>query len=412
MPLSDTACKNAHKHAKAAIGKAFTLFDDKGLHLLIKPLKDSWAKWWRLKYRFDDKDCLLSLGTYPEISLQQAREQRDIIRKQIAGGVNPSENRKAVKSSRAESAANSFEVIAREWGAKKIDTWDDKNNRSKRMLERNIFPWLGGKPITDILPKDILECLRRIENRGTIETAHRSLQICGQVFRYAVATGRVDRDITPDLRGALPPAKSEHFAAITEPKQVAELLRAIDGYQGSLSAICALKLAPLVFVRPGELRAAEWEHIDLDAKEWRYYVSKTDVQHIVPLSSQAIKILEELHPLTGHGRFVFSSERTPRGDRCMSENTLNAALKRLGYGKDVMTAHGFRAMARTILDEVMSVRVDFIEHQLAHAVKDPNGRAYNRTAHLPERHKMMQAWADYLDDLKNGAQVIPFKMAG
>ena len=409
MPLSDTACKNAHKHAKATIGKAFTLFDDKGLHLLIKPLKDSWAKWWRLKYRFDDKDCLLSLGTYPEISLQQAREQRDIIRKQIAGGVNPSENRKAVKSSRAESAANSFEVIAREWGAKKIDTWDDKNNRSKRMLERNIFPWLGGKPITDILPKDILECLRRIENRGTIETAHRSLQICGQVFRYAVATGRVDRDITPDLRGALPPAKSEHFAAITEPKQVAELLRAIDGYQGSLSAICALKLAPLVFVRPGELRAAEWEHIDLDAKEWRYYVSKTDVQHIVPLSSQAIKILEELHPLTGHGRFVFSSERTPRGDRCMSENTLNAALKRLGYGKDVMTAHGFRAMARTILDEVMSVRVDFIEHQLAHAVKDPNGRAYNRTAHLPERHKMMQAWADYLDGLKQGADVLPFR---
>ena len=412
MPLSDTACKNAHKHAKAAIGKAFTLFDDKGLHLLIKPLKDSWAKWWRLKYRFDGKDCLLSLGTYPEISLQQAREQRDIIRKQIAGGVNPSENRKAVKSSKAESAANSFEVIAREWGAKKVETWDDKNNRSKRMLERNIFPWLGGKPITDILPKDILECLRRVEDRGTIETAHRSLQICGQVFRYAVATGRVDRDITPDLRGALPPAKGEHFAAITEPKQVAELLRAIDGYQGSLSAICALKLAPLVFVRPGELRAAEWEHIDLDAKEWRYYVSKTDVQHIVPLSSQAIKILEELHPLTGHGRFVFSSERTPRGDRCMSENTLNAALKRLGYGKDVMTAHGFRAMARTILDEVMGVRVDFIEHQLAHAVKDPNGRAYNRTAHLPERHKMMQAWADYLDGLKNGAQVIPFKMAG
>ena len=412
MPLSDTACKNAHKHAKAAIGKAFTLFDDKGLHLLIKPLKDSWAKWWRLKYRFDGKDCLLSLGTYPEISLQQAREQRDIIRKQIAGGVNPSENRKAVKSSKAESAANSFEVIAREWGAKKVETWDDKNNRSKRMLERNIFPWLGGKPITDILPKDILECLRRVEDRGTIETAHRSLQICGQVFRYAVATGRVDRDITPDLRGALPPAKGEHFAAITEPKQVAELLRAIDGYQGSLSAICALKLAPLVFVRPGELRAAEWEHIDLAAKEWRYYVSKTDVQHIVPLSSQAIKILEELHPLTGHGRFVFSSERTPRGDRCMSENTLNAALKRLGYGKDVMTAHGFRAMARTILDEVMGVRVDFIEHQLAHAVKDPNGRAYNRTAHLPERHKMMQAWADYLDGLKNGAQVIPFKMAG
>ncbi len=195
----------------------------------------------------------------------------------------------------------------------------------------------------------------------------------------------------------MPPAKGEHFAAITEPKQVAELLRAIDGYQGSLAYVCALKLAPLVFVRPGELLAAEWQHIDLDAKEWRYFVSKTEVQHIVPLSTQAVKIFEELQPLTGHGRFVFSSERTPRGDRCMSENTLNAALKRLGYGKDVMTAHGFRAMARTILDEVLGIRVDFIEHQLAHAVKDPNGRAYNRTAHLLERHKMMQLWSDYLD---------------
>jgi integrase len=210
------------------------------------------------------------------------------------------------------------------------------------------------------------------------------------------------------LRGSLPPAKGEHFAAITEPKQVAELLRAIDSYQGSLPAVCALKLAPLVFVRPGELRAAEWQHIDLDAKEWRYYVSKTSVQHIVPLSSQAVAILEELHPFSGHGRFVFPSERTPRGDRCMSDNTLNAALKRLGYGKDVMTAHGFRAMARTILDEVLGVRPDFIEHQLAHAVKDPNGRAYNRTAHLPERHKMMQQWSDYLENLKKGADVISF----
>ena len=266
----------------------------------------------------------MSLGTYPEISLQQAREQRDSIRKQIAGGINPSKNRKAVKSSKADSEANSFEVIAREWGAKKVNDWDDKNNRSKRMLERNIFPWLGGKPITDILPMDILECLERVEDRGTIETAHRTLQICGQVFRYAVATGRIDRDITPDLRGALPATKGEHFAAITEPKQVAELLRAIDSYQGSLSAVCALKLAPLVFVRPGELRAAEWAHIDIDAKEWRYFVSKTSIQHIVPLSVQAVAILRELQPLTGHGRFIFPSERTPRGDRCMSENTLNA----------------------------------------------------------------------------------------
>lgn len=283
------------------------------------------AKYFRFKYRFGGKEKVLALGVYPDTGLKRAREKRDEARTLLADGIDPSENKKALKQSKADSAANSFEVIAREWGQKKVDTWGDKNNRSKRMLERNILPWLGSKPITDILPKDILACLRRVEDRGAIETAHRTLQICGQVFRYAVATGRAERDITPDLRGALPPAKGEHFAAVTEPKQVAELLRAIDGYQGSLASICALKLAPLVFVRPGELRAAEWQHIDFDAKEWRYFVSKTEVQHIVPLSNQAIEILKELHLLTGHGRYVFASERTPRGDRCMSENTLNAA---------------------------------------------------------------------------------------
>ena len=402
MPLTDTAVKNA----KPRPDKAYKLPDEKGLYLLVTV---NGGKWWRFDYRFDGKRKTLSMGTYPDTTLKQARDKRDNARSKLSDGIDPGENRKAVKSSRAESVSNSFEIIAREWGSKNIDTWPEKNNRSKRMLERNIFPWLGSKPITDILPMDILTCLRRVEDRGTIETAHRILQICGQVFRYAVATGRIDRDITPDLRGALPPAKGEHFAAITEPKQVAELLRAIDSYQGSLSAISALKLAPMVFVRPGELRAAEWEHINFDTKEWRYFVTKTQVEHIVPLSGQAIAILQELHPVTGHGRFIFASERTPRGDRCMSENTLNAALKRLGYGKDIMTAHGFRAMARTILDEVLSVRVDLIEHQLAHAVKDPNGRAYNRTAHLSERHKMMQSWADYLDGLKLGAQVIPIR---
>jgi len=402
MPLTDTAVKNA----KPRPDKAYKLPDEKGLYLLVTV---NGGKWWRFDYRFDGKRKTLSMGTYPDTTLKQARDKRDNARSKLSDGIDPGENRKAVKSSRAESVSNSFEIIAREWGSKNIDTWPEKNNRSKRMLERNIFPWLGSKPITDILPMDILTCLRRVEDRGTIETAHRILQICGQVFRYAVATGRIDRDITPDLRGALPPAKGEHFAAITEPKQVAELLRAIDSYQGSLSAISALKLAPMVFVRPGELRAAEWEHINFDTKEWRYFVTKTQVEHIVPLSGQAIAILQELHPVTGHGRFIFASERTPRGDRCMSENTLNAALKRLGYGKDIMTAHGFRAMARTILDEVLSVRVDLIEHQLAHAVKDPNGRAYNRTAHLSERHKMMQLWADYLDGLKLGAQIIPIR---
>jgi integrase len=405
MPLSDTAIKNA----KPTSSKPFKMPDGKGMYLLLHP---NGSKYFRLDYRFEGKRKTLAIGVYPDTSLKQARERLYTAKQQIADGIDPSENKKAVKEAKSALAANSFEVIAREWGQKKVETWDDKSNRSKRMLERNIFPWLGSKPITEILPKDILTCLRRVEDRGTIETAHRTLQITGQVFRYAVATGRVDRDVTPDLRGALPPAKSEHFAAITEPKQAAELLRAIDGYQGSFIALCALKLAPLVFVRPGELRAAEWQHFDLEAKEWRYFVSKTAVQHIVPLSTQAIAILRELQPLTGHVRYLFPSERTPRGDRCMSENTLNGALKRLGYGKDVMTAHGFRAMARTILDEVLGFRVDFIEHQLAHAVRDPNGRAYNRTAHLPERHKMMQAWADYLDSLKAGAVVLPFKKQG
>jgi integrase len=414
--LQDVTIRNAKP-----IDKDKRLNDGSGLYILIKP---NGAKWWRFDYTFAGKRKTLSVGVYPATGLADARRKAAEARANVANGTDPSDTRKEIKAEQKLIAENesrldagltiidSFQHVAMEWGEKKVNGWDDKNNRSKRMLERNIFPWLGSKPITAIVPKDILGCLRRVEDRGTIETAHRTLQICGQVFRYAVATGRAERDITPDLRGSLPPAKGEHFASITEPKQVAELLRAIDSYQGSLSAVCALKLAPLVFVRPGELRAAEWQHFDIEAKEWRYFVSKTEVQHIVPLSSQAVAILEELHPLTGHGRFVFSSERTPRGERCMSENTLNAALKRLGYGKDVMTAHGFRAMARTILDEVLGVRVDFIEHQLAHAVKDPNGRAYNRTVHLPERHKMMQQWADYLDCLKNGAQVIPFKKIG
>ena len=414
--LKDVTIRNAK-----ATDKDYRLNDGDGLYIIIKT---NGAKWWRFDYTFKSKRKTLSVGVYPTTGLADARRKTEEARNQVDNGTDPSNTRKEAKVAEQLAAENesrlnagltiinSFEHVAMEWGAKKVNGWDDKNNRSKRMLERNIFPWLGSRLITDILPMDILTCLRRVEDRGTIETAHRTLQICGQVFRYAVATGRAERDITPDLRGALPPAKGEHFASITEPKQVAELLRAIDSYQGSLAAICALKLAPLVFVRPGELRAAEWEHISLDSKEWRYFVSKTKTEHIVPLSSQAIKILEELYPLTGHGRYVFSSERTPRGDRCMSENTINAALKRMGYGKDIMTGHGFRAMARTILDEVLGVRVDFIEHQLAHAVKDPNGRAYNRTAHLLERHKMMQQWSDYLDDLKAGAVVLPFKKIG
>ena len=405
MAISDTTIKAA----KPKSDKDYKLSDEKGLHILIKT---NGSKYFRLKYRFAGKEKTLALGVYPETTLKQAREKRDLARKQIAEGIDPSENKKAVKASKAESALNSFEVIAKEWGAKHVNNWNDKNNRSKRMLERNIFPWLGAKPITNILPIDILNCLRRLEDRGTLETAHRVLQICGQVFRYAVATSRIDRDITPDLRGALPPAKGGHFASLTDPKQAAPLLRAIDAYTGTFVVKSALQLAPMVFVRPSELRHAEWAHIDLESKEWRYFVTKTETDHIVPLSTQAIEILTALFPLTGNGRYVFPSARTPNGSRAMSDVAMLAALRRMGFDKDEMSVHGFRAMARTILDEVLGFRPDFIEHQLAHAVRDANGRAYNRTSHLKERHKMMQSWSDYLDNLKNGAQVIEFKKIG
>jgi integrase len=384
--------------------------DAKGMYLLLNP---NGSKYFRYNYRFNNKRKTLALGTYPAKSLKEAREKRDTAIKQIAGGIEPGENRKAVKQSRAENAANSFEVIAREWYERQMsDKSQDHRKRAMGIFQRDIFPYLGNKPIADINATELLVALRRIEARNAIETGHRALQICGQVFRYGIATGRTERDITPDLRGSLMQAKAGHFSAVTEPKQAAELLRIIDGYTGTLIVKSALQLAPLVFVRPGELRQAEWEHIDLDVKEWRYFVTKTKTQHVVPLSKQAIEIFKNLHPLTGNGRFVFPSARTPNGSRAMSDVALLAALRRMGIGKDEMTVHGFRALARTILDEVLGFRPDFIEHQLAHAVRDPNGRAYNRTAHLSERHKMMQAWADYLDGLKNGAQVIVFKKNG
>jgi integrase len=273
-------------------------------------------------------------------------------------------------------------------------------------FQRDLFPWLGGRPIADITAQELLVTVQRIEGRGALETAHRALHNCGQVFRYAVATGRAQRDPSGDLRGALQPVKEQHLAAITDPKRVGELLRAICDYHGRLTVRCALRLAPLVFVRPGELRSAQWADIELDAGEWRFIASKTKAPHIVPLSTQAINILRELQPLTGRGRYVFPSDRSSQ--RPMSDNAILAALRRMGIEKDEMSGHGFRAMARTILDEVLGFRPDWIEHQLAHAVRDPNGRAYNRTAHLPERRKMMQEWADYLDELKY-SNVVPIR---
>ncbi len=396
--LTDTAIRKAKPSHKP-----IRLFAGGGLYVEVSP---TGGKWWRLKYRFDGKEKRLSLGVYPDVSLKGARERRHEARKLLADGIDPSANRKAIKSARVDRAANSFEVVTREWFAKYSTNWATvHSDRIIRRFERDIFPWIGGRPVAEITAPELLAVVRRIEGRGALETAHRALGTCGQIFRYAVATGRAQRDPSGDLRGALPPANGEHFAAITDPKRVGELLREIDGYQGTFTVLCALRLAPLVFVRPGELRRAQWADIDLDAAEWRYTVTKTDTPHIVPLATQAVAILRELHGLTGGGQYVFPGGRSPK--RPMSDNAILAALRRMGIGKDEMSGHGFRAMARTILDEVLGVRPDLIEHQLAHAVRDPNGRAYNRTAHLPERRKMMQQWADYLDKLKAGAEVIP-----
>ncbi|MCC6922442.1 MAG: integrase arm-type DNA-binding domain-containing protein [Nitrosomonas sp.] len=400
MPLTDTSIRNAKPSAKP-----IKLFDERGLFLLVTP---TGGKWWRFRYMFHGKEKLLSLGVYPDINLKDARERRDEARKLVANGVNPSENRKIQKSARADLIANSFEVVAREWFAKYSATWaKNHGDRIIRRFERDIFPWIGARPIAEINAPELLAAVRRIENRGALETAHRALGNCGQVFRYAVATGRAARDPSGDLRGALPPVRGTHFAATTEPKRFAEILRALDGYEGTLTVRCALRLAPLVFARPGELRNAQWADIDFEAAEWRYLVTKTNTPHIVPLARQAIEILRELQPLTGNSRFVFPSARS--FIRPMSDNAILAAMRRLGIDKDEMSGHGFRAVARTILDEILGVRPDFIEHQLAHAVRDPNGRAYNRTAHLSERRKMMQQWADYLDKLKTGAEIIPIQ---
>ncbi|HML80030.1 tyrosine-type recombinase/integrase [Geobacter sulfurreducens] len=411
MALSDVTVRNA-KPAE----KQVKLFDGGGLFLLVAPKKLGpdgkplpASKLWRLKYRFGGKEKLLALGTYPATSLADARDKRDAARKLLASGIDPGEARKAEKEARAEAAENTFEAVAREWHEKFKGQWSEKHaEQILRRLQLDVFPFIGVRPISEIKAPELLAVLRRVEKR-TLETAHRLRIACGQVFRYAVATGRAERDPVSDLRGALPPVRSNHYAAPTDPKQVAPLLRAIDEYQGSFIVKCALRLAPLTFVRPGELRHAEWSEIDLDTATWEIPAKrmKMKIAHIVPLSTRAVAILRELHALTGQGRYVFPGHRSPL--KPMSENAVNVALRLMGFDRGEITGHGFRAMARTILDEVLHVRPDFIEHQLAHAVKDPLGRAYNRTSHLAERRRMMELWAEYLEGLKAGAKVIPIK---
>jgi len=394
MPLTDAAIKNAKPTDKTR-----RIFDERGLYLEISP---KGGKWFRFKYRFDGKEKRLSLGTYPDVSLKGARDRRDELRKQVANGIDPGLKRKTLKAAKIIEAQNSFELIAREWFAKNEPNW--KSSHSSKILRRfeaDIFPYLGNRAIADIEPPELLSAIQKIEKRGAIDTAHRAMQNCGQVFRYAVATGRAKRDPTYDLRGALAPVKGSHFAAITKPEEVGALLRMIDNYDGTPVVCAALKLAPLVFVRPVELRSAKWVDIDLEKAEWAYTVTKTESEHIVPLAHQAVAILKEIHLITQHSEFVFPGGRSPK--RPMSENAVLGAFRRMGIPKEKMSGHGFRAMARTMLDEVLEFPIHIIEHQLAHEVKDALGRAYNRTKHLDQRRAMMQTWADYLDELKLGS---------
>ena len=402
IPLSDMKIQKAKSKDKNV-----TLFDGGGLFLMVTP---TGGKLWRFKYRYDGKQKLLAFGTYPEISLLDARKRRDEARSQLAHGIDPGAVRKAKKQANIQET-ETFEIIAREWHKRFISNWTiEYASKIMSRLEGDVFPYIGAKPINEIKAPELLTVLRRVEARGTFELAHRIRTICGQVFSYAVATGRAERDLAADLRGALAPVKTINRAAIIEPKKVGELLRAIDGYQGGFVVQCALKFLPLVFVRPGELRNGEWKEVSFENAEWNIPANKMKMKepHLVPLSRQALEILKKLHEYTGASRYMFPSGRT--FDRPMSDNAILAALRRMGYAKEEMSGHGFRAMARTILDEVLQVRPDFIEHQLAHAVRDPNGRAYNRTSHLSERKKMMQTWADYLDGLKIGAKVLPFKI--
>jgi integrase len=377
--------------------KTLRLSDDRGLYLEISP---TGGKWWRFKYRLAGKEKRISLGVYPDVSLASAREKREEARQQVAAGIDPGEQRKAAKVAAVERTENTFEAIAREWFGMFAKQWV-KNHADKiiRRLELNVFPWIGTRSIKAITAPELLTVLRRMESRGANETAHRALQVCGRVFRFAVATGRAERDPSRDLSGALAPTIEKHFATITEPDEVGGLLRAIDAYDGGWITRCALRLAPLVFVRPGELRAAQWAEFDFEKSEWRIPATrmKMRVQHIVPLSTQAIAVLRDLQPLTGRFAFAFPGVRSRF--RPMSENTITAALRRMGYSGQDMTGHGFRSMASTLLNEQGWNR-DAIERQLAHSERNAVRAAYNYAQHLPERRQMMQSWADYLDHLR------------
>ena len=411
--LTDAECKNA----TCPPGKTRArLACSGGLYLEVSP---AGSKRWFYKYRKDGKEGRMALGSYPDVGAKDARKARDAAKLQKSDGLDPVQVRKVEKLKATTPDADTFKVTALEWYAMKLDSWSSHYAiREKRNLEKDLFPFLGARRIGDIEAIELLATVRRVEERGALDVAHRVLTTAGQVWRYAVATGRTPRDITADIRGALKPHHGKHFAAITDPVKLGELIRVIRRYQGGPIVRAALQLAPMLFQRPGELRAAEWAEFDLDGAMWTIPAArmKRSVEgkrngdpHQVPLPTQAVEILRKLHPLTGHGTLLFHGERSH--DRPISDNTLRAALLTLGYGPDVQSVHGFRATARTLLAEELNIDPLVIEAQLAHAVKDANGRAYNRTQYLKHRTAMMQQWADYLDKLAAGGEVIQFKTA-
>lgn len=428
--LSDKAIRSALKKATEA-GKPSTINDGDGLSLIARP---DGAGWWRLRYWLDSRENRLSLGTYPDVSLADARGRRDAARKQIAAGTDPSEARKADKAAKQQERESqaladaglpgpgTFEHVAREWltTVHEAKVSAGHAERTRIRLEQDVFPWIGRRPIADIEAPVLLECLRRVEARGAIETAHRVKDACGQVFRYGIAIGQCKRNPASELRDAMRPVVSRHHAAIVDPVEAGKLLRDAMAYEGHPVTRAALQLSALLLLRPGELRHMEWAWIDFDGAALtvpaevmkRKKADKADgPPHLVPLAPQALTILTDLQPLTGGEgrRFVFPSLLT--GERCMSENTVRGALRRMGYSNDEMTAHGFRAMARTMIAERLEIAPEVIEAQLAHAVSDSLGRSYNRTQFLDQRREMMTKWADYLDRIRKGADVFPIRAA-
>lgn len=393
MALTDIQVKTA-----APREKAYKMGDSGGMHLLVKP---NGRKYWRLKYRIAGKEKLMPLGVYPEVSLKEARTKSAEAKLLISQGGDPMVERKLQKIQLHAAHENTFECLANAWFAIISPEWSPTHTeRTKNLLKNHLFPWLGQRPISEITPPELLSVLHRAQTRGLLETAKRAKQTAGQVFRYAVRVGKLTSDPSRDLAGALTTPKVTHFSALTSPQDVAGLLLAIDGYKGSPAVKAALQLSALLFQRPGEIRQMRWDHIDWESAEWRYLVTKTDMQHIVPLAKQSLAVLQELRPFTARSVYVFPSARG--ASRPMSENAVRVALRTIGYTNEQMTPHGFRAMARTILDEELGFPAEWIEHQLAHKVKDPLGNAYNRTKHLKQRKEMMQAWADYLDGLRSG----------